>query len=54
MVNVPATERNDGDKTLVDPGIEESGGTFLVSTGSGTAPVAELISDGKRRDHKRD
>jgi NADPH2:quinone reductase len=33
--------------SVVDPGVEEAGGTFLVSTGSGAAPVAELITDGK-------
>jgi len=33
--------------SAVDPGVEEAGGTFLVSTVSGTAPVAELITDGK-------
>jgi len=33
--------------SAVDPGVEEAGATFLVSTVSGTAPVAELITDGK-------
>jgi NADPH:quinone reductase-like Zn-dependent oxidoreductase len=33
--------------SVVDPGVGELGGTLLVSTGSGAAPVAELITAGK-------
>ncbi len=33
--------------SVVDPGVEKMGGVFLVSTGSGAAPVAEMIAAGK-------
>jgi NADPH:quinone reductase-like Zn-dependent oxidoreductase len=33
--------------SVVDPGVAELGGTLLVSTGSGAAEVAELITAGK-------
>lgn len=33
--------------SVVDPGVQEAGGTLLVSTGSGAEPVAELITAGK-------
>jgi NADPH:quinone reductase-like Zn-dependent oxidoreductase len=33
--------------SVVDPGVQELGGTLLVSTGSGAAAVAELITAGK-------
>jgi NADPH2:quinone reductase len=33
--------------SIVDPGVEALGGTFLISTGAGLEPVAELVATGK-------